>query len=83
MNAKKLLHHLDACGVPMVITIYPGNCFLEDAELTIGCPLEPQSDYLTFMNTHVCQSILNGLGQPDTIIHSKNGEFIYLLWKIE
>lgn len=83
MNAKKLLHHLDACGVPMVITIYPGYTFSSDTKMIIGEPLEPKSDYLSFMHTHVCQSIMNGLGQPDTIVYTKYGEFIYYLWKIE
>lgn len=83
MKAHYMLLRLNASGVPLNITIYPGNCFLEDAELIIGKPLEPTSDYLVFLHTHVCQSILRSLGQPDTIVHRDNGEFIYYLWKIE
>lgn len=83
MNAKKMLNRLDACGVPMIINIYSGDSFMPDVNMTIGKPLEPKSEYLTFMHEHVCQNIIAGLGQPDTVIHTKNGEFIYYLWKIE
>lgn len=83
MNAKKMLNRLDACGVPMIITIYPGECLMPDVNMLIGKPLEPKSDYLTFLHNHVCQNIIAGLGQPDTIIHTNNSEFIYYLWKIE
>lgn len=83
MDAKIMLRKLSTCGVPMMIDIYYGGNFLPDATMVIGKPVEPYSDYLTFMHEHVSQVIMKRLGQPDTIVYTKNNEFIYYLWKIE
>lgn len=83
MNAKRMLNRLSNCGVPLEINIYPGYYFMTELDVIIGEPLEPDSDYFTYLNTHVCMSILNSLGEPLTTVHRNKGEFIYYLWKIE
>lgn len=83
MNARKILDSLYTCGVPVMVTIYPGYTFTTNAEMIVGKPLEPQSSYLTFFQDHLCQRLVKNLGNPDSIVYQKDNEFIYFLWKIE
>lgn len=83
MNAARIIEHLDSAGVPVIITTYPGYVLKQDATAVDGVPLEDNANYLTFMHAHVCQDLINGLGNPETIVHTQEDVIIYYLWKIE
>lgn len=83
MKAMKILNALDAARAINNFSIFPGYVFDEPGDRIKGIPIDKNADYMVLNSNFVSQSILNNMGQPETICDDLSDDITYYLWKIE
>ena len=83
MKAKKILEALQAASAINHFSIFPGYLFTEPGDKIKGKPIEKNADYMVLDSDFLSQSVINNMGQSETICDDLNEGFTYYLWKIE